>query len=392
MPAITRQVGTTSEYLMVFIPDATVSTGVGLANINATNVTMAWYRSDMAAVSTQTLSNGTLGTWAASTFAQALSNGALGWYGVSIPNGVFVSGRSAMVHLAGAPSMAPVPILVELTKTDNQTYFSSQTLSTNQLVNVNQILGSTPVTSAAGEMAARWDLGRTANLTSTVALTGLSSAYVTTVGSATANVTQILGSTPVTTAAGVVATAWDLGRTANLTSTVALPGFSIGFVTTVNVSVSDVNVVTILGSTPVTTAAGVLATAWDLGRTANLTSTVALTGLSVLYTSTAGVVTGLTPSLLDVSVSSRLPTASYTTPPTVAQITTGVLATAMGESYRAIGATGTVAQVLYELLGHHNEAAISGTTKTINKIDQLTAAATFTLDSSTAPAAITRST
>lgn len=71
---------------------------------------------------------------------------------------------------------------------------------------------------------------------------------------------------------------------------------------------------------------------------------------------------------------------------------TDALLAALPESYRANGATGSVAQILYEILAHHGEAAISGTTKAIKKIDHSTGAATFTLDSATDPTSITRAT
>jgi hypothetical protein len=62
------------------------------------------------------------------------------------------------------------------------------------------------------------------------------------------------------------------------------------------------------------------------------------------------------------------------------------------ESYRANGAAPTRDQALCEALAHLGEAAIVGTTKTINKFDHSTAAETFTLDSATTPASITRAT
>lgn len=78
--------------------------------------------------------------------------------------------------------------------------------------------------------------------------------------------------------------------------------------------------------------------------------------------------------------------------PTAAQNATAVLTTAMTESYRADGATGTLAQMQYEIVGHLGESSIAGTTKTVNKIDGITAAATFTLDDATTPTSITRAT
>jgi hypothetical protein len=45
-----------------------------------------------------------------------------------------------------------------------------------------------------------------------------------------------------------------------------------------------------------------------------------------------------------------------------------------------------------EVLAHLGEASISGTTKTLKKLDHSTTAETFTLDSATTPAAVTRAT
>jgi hypothetical protein len=66
--------------------------------------------------------------------------------------------------------------------------------------------------------------------------------------------------------------------------------------------------------------------------------------------------------------------------------------TAQTESYRADGATGSIAQLLYEATAHLGESSIAGTTKTINKVDGTTPAATFTLDDATTPTSITRAT
>jgi hypothetical protein len=64
--------------------------------------------------------------------------------------------------------------------------------------------------------------------------------------------------------------------------------------------------------------------------------------------------------------------------------------TALTEAYRTDGSTGTGAQLLYEILAHHAEKSISGTTLTTKKLDGLTTAATHTLNSSSAPTSITR--
>lgn len=66
--------------------------------------------------------------------------------------------------------------------------------------------------------------------------------------------------------------------------------------------------------------------------------------------------------------------------------------TAMTESYSVKGATVTPVQALYEVLQMMQEMVIAGTTMTIKKRDQATTSMTFTLDSATDPAAVTRAT
>jgi hypothetical protein len=74
--------------------------------------------------------------------------------------------------------------------------------------------------------------------------------------------------------------------------------------------------------------------------------------------------------------------------PTVTQI----WSTALTEAYRSAGATGTGAQLLYETLQNLTEFVISGTTKTVRRLDGSTSAKTYTLDSSSSPTSITETT
>lgn len=75
-----------------------------------------------------------------------------------------------------------------------------------------------------------------------------------------------------------------------------------------------------------------------------------------------------------------------------AQVATVVHATALTEAYRANGATGTLPQLLYEVLAHLSEASVVGTTKTTKKLDHATPAATYTLDANPDPTSVTRAT
>ncbi len=75
----------------------------------------------------------------------------------------------------------------------------------------------------------------------------------------------------------------------------------------------------------------------------------------------------------------------------IGEIADGVLTRQMTEAYRAAGVAPTLAQVAFELIAHMGDSAISGTTKTLKKIDGTTAK-TFTLDSATTPTSITEAT
>ncbi len=69
-----------------------------------------------------------------------------------------------------------------------------------------------------------------------------------------------------------------------------------------------------------------------------------------------------------------------------------ILTTQMTESYAADGAAPTLAQALMMIQQMLGDFAISGTTLTVRKVDGATAAATFTLDSASAPTSLTRAT
>ena len=69
-----------------------------------------------------------------------------------------------------------------------------------------------------------------------------------------------------------------------------------------------------------------------------------------------------------------------------------VLTTAMTESYGTDGSAVTLAQGVYVIMQGINEFAISGTTKTVKKLDGSTTAYTSTLDDATSPTSITRAT
>lgn len=76
--------------------------------------------------------------------------------------------------------------------------------------------------------------------------------------------------------------------------------------------------------------------------------------------------------------------------PSAASIFTAVLTTAMTEAYAADGAAPTLAQAIFLIQQSLHEFAISGTSRTVKKLDGSTTAAVFTLDSATTPTSTTR--
>lgn len=67
-----------------------------------------------------------------------------------------------------------------------------------------------------------------------------------------------------------------------------------------------------------------------------------------------------------------------------------ILTTQMTEAYAADGTAPTLAQALFLIQQSLHEFAITGTTRTVKKLDGSTTAATFTLDDDTSPTSTTR--
>ena len=70
-----------------------------------------------------------------------------------------------------------------------------------------------------------------------------------------------------------------------------------------------------------------------------------------------------------------------------AQLQTAFI-TALVEGYRANGATGSIRDLLYEILAHHANMGIVGTQKTVKKLDKVTTAKTYLLNDAIQPTAI----
>lgn len=87
---------------------------------------------------------------------------------------------------------------------------------------------------------------------------------------------------------------------------------------------------------------------------------------------------------VDANVDAILEDTGTTIPSTLSSL----LTTALTESYRGVGQTGSVAQLLYEIIAHMGNSSVSSTTKTLKKLDRSTTAKTYTLDDANAPTSI----
>src|SRR3990167_6154422 len=351
---ISRQVGTASEILNLFVSDASVTTGAGLANVIGSSVAYAWWHNDQAAASTGTASTaGAMGIYSTSAWVHISSTAARGWYQFGTPNGVFASGRSAALYFNGAVNMAPLPVEVELTKINNQQYDSSTVFlahTSTSPANLLQVYGSAIVTSASGQL-----------LVSTQAIDKGGYGVTTVAANITtnANVIQAYGSAIVTSAAGILN------------------------VSTQTLAAGAGDIISVYGVPIVTSGAGIINVS---------TQTIDKTGYSIIGTTFANVIEFYAqPAVTSASGQLRVSTQTLTVPDNtgIANISSQII-NPMTESYRDIGSTGTMAQLMYEVVAHMGEAAIVVTTKTISRVTQTTDAMTFQLDSSTAPTTITR--
>ena len=91
-------------------------------------------------------------------------------------------------------------------------------------------------------------------------------------------------------------------------------------------------------------------------------------------------------TLAAIAALNNISTANVTTSVTTA------LTTALTEGYRGTGATGSVRDLLYEVIAHMGESSIVTTTKTLKKLDGSTTAKVYTLNDGTTPTAITETT
>jgi hypothetical protein len=194
------QAGSTSQTVNVFIQDSSSTTGAGLTGLvfNTASLT-AYYALPKAAAVSITLATLAAITmaWSSGGFKEVDATNMPGWYRLDIPDAALASGRFVSIHLKGAANMAPLPIEIELTATNNQsatafiTGVNSLAPPTNWNLHSIDASGRVDVIKVAGTTQTARDIGASVLLSSGTG-TGqlsLSSGLVSLSGTQTFNVT-----------------------------------------------------------------------------------------------------------------------------------------------------------------------------------------------------------
>lgn len=231
--------------------------------------------------------------------------------------------------------------------------------------------------SAGGEAGMDW--ANIGSPTTSVALTGTTIAVTQKVDVDTIKTNPVVNAGTVT-----FPTTATLASTTNITA---------GTITTVG------TLTTYTGNTPQTGdsfarigAAGVSLTAVGLTGTQTFNNTGTWTGNVVGTVSTLTTYTGNTPQTGDSFARIGAAGASLTSVALTSAYDFAKGTVAVTESYSADGAAPTPIQALMLIMQMLTESSVASTTLTVKKLDGSTSAATFTLNSSTAPTSITRTT
>lgn len=119
--------GSTSQSVNLFIADSSSTTGAGLTGLTYNSGSLSCYYSHAGANATaNAITLATLAAvnsaWSSGGFKEIDATNMPGWYRFDIPDAVLATskGRSVAIHFKGATNMAPLPIEIELTAWDNQ--------------------------------------------------------------------------------------------------------------------------------------------------------------------------------------------------------------------------------------------------------------------------------
>ena len=416
--------GRTSLLVRVFLQDSSSTTGAGLTGLTSASSGLVCYRArddDGNAGATQiTLSAGTKGTWSSGGFVEKDATNMPGIYEFGVPNAAVATGSETVdIMFNGATKLAPSVMEIQIVAYDPQ---DAVHLGLSAIPNTACTTNGSLITSGTGTAQLTTSSGNvTVGTNNDKTGYGLSAAAVssiwqdTTAGDFTVASSigkSIMNGVALGTGLTIVSVSGTVGSVA-AGVTVATNNDKTGYGISA-AAVSSIWQDTTAGDFTVAASIGksiMNGVALGTGLTINaLTTNNDKTGYSLtqafpvnfsaLGISAGGHIsnvdtlttyTGDTPQTGDCFARLGAPagasiSADISTRATPAQ----VLTTALTESYAALHGVPTLTQAIFEIRAMLCEKSVSSTTLTVNKIDGATTAETFTLNSSTAPTAITR--
>jgi len=108
--------GSTSVRRLIFIADATSSSGAGLTGLTHASSGLTWYyfAGDLSNEVAVTPVTATLGSYTSGGFIEVDGTNMPGWYEIGIPNAALDGGNEVAIQLRGVTNMVPVNIHIQL--------------------------------------------------------------------------------------------------------------------------------------------------------------------------------------------------------------------------------------------------------------------------------------
>jgi hypothetical protein len=203
MAKLTVKAGSTSRLEHVFILDSTSTTGAGKTGLTNASVTAFYFRPGDTSTTGRaiTLSAGTLGTWSSGGFIQVSATDMPGLYEIGIPNAIFAAGANHAVVMIKGTGIAPVLLEYDLVAYDP---LDGVRLGLTALPNVASGSAGAIITSGTGTAQLNVSSGNVAGSVASVATGGITSGSFAT-DSITSTAIAASGATEI---AGAV---WDEG-------------------------------------------------------------------------------------------------------------------------------------------------------------------------------------
>lgn len=174
MAKLTVKAGSTSRLEHVFILDSTSTTGAGKTGLTNASVTAFYFRPGDTSTTGRaiTLSAGTLGTWSSGGFIQVSATDMPGLYEIGIPNAIFAAGANHAVVMIKGTGIAPVLLEYDLVAYDP---LDGVRLGLTALPNVASGSAGAIITSGTGTAQLNVSAGNVAGSVASVATGGITS-------------------------------------------------------------------------------------------------------------------------------------------------------------------------------------------------------------------------